>query len=145
MTLPLATPGIIIKDFLNDTIKWIGKIRHRRNHETDDENYINPVVRIGWTYLQGDNSGSITIPVTYGITFNDYPILFASVLGRRLVSGGAPTGIEDIISGILGYVSLNIHSIIKTQGSVTLYKEDPLTFTDDSYYAIAWIAIGKKD
>jgi hypothetical protein len=144
MTLPLATSEAIMRNFSNDLIKWIGKIRHRRNHETDDENYINPVVRIGWAYLQGDWTPDILINPSYGITFDDYPIFLGQALGRRPTNEGPPTDINDFNQDAESpiYVMANSHQ--KDQGYIYLGGTGPV-FSGNYYYGAVWIAIGKKD
>lgn len=123
----------------------VGKMKHRKNHNTHDENYDHVVVRMGWTYAQGNNGHTLPLYPAYGITYDDYPIVLASTGATRPVSEGTPQNINDLLYHHSVQQTVIVKSTSRGQCTLLLYREDPgIDFGSDTYFGVSWIAIGKK-
>jgi len=144
MSFTKAKTTDIVKDYLNARLLEIAKIRHTKNHNTNDENYTDVVIRQGWTYKQGANADELEIDVNIGMTYDDYPIISATCIGIRATTSGAPTGPEDF--DILALPGVIIDSIVTSHSTIKLHltRGTGANLLSTEYYGVSWITIGKK-
>lgn len=116
--------------------------KHKQTNTTD-ATVVNQVVRKGWGYIQGNNTVAINKTTSYGIAFDNVPVVLVSFNGFVLTTPPTDaTGCTGEVGGNLGsfiYASdvtvSNFRMNIEASGS---------SFTNASYYCYTWLAIGSS-
>lgn len=144
MSFEKAKTTHIAKDFINDRLSEIGKARHRKNHNTNDENYTDIVIRQGWTYIPGDGTPGFEEAVGIGITYDDYPTIFTNCIGMRLVTSGPPANPGDFNFLPPTLIITSAQTAVKNEFTLQAQIRDGSAFSASYYYGFSWIAIGQK-
>jgi hypothetical protein len=112
--------------------------QHRQD-DTTDSVVTDQVVRKGWGYIQGNGSAAASEAVTFGITYTDFPIVVASMIGYA--TSTPPSDQNDCISGGNFYIT---PTDVTTTAVTTLITIGSGTFSNSTYVCYSWIAIGSS-
>lgn len=105
----------------------------------------NLIIQHGWRYVQGNDAQSVMDAARlFTNAFNTVPLAFIiSPVGKRLVSSGAPTSLDDFGQG-LKILSAHAFSITKSGFSINIYTDTGDTLESTYYWGYSFIAIGVK-
>ncbi|QHO62982.1 hypothetical protein MICH65_0001 [Candidatus Chazhemtobacterium aquaticus] len=113
--------------------------QHRRDISTDSV-VNNQVIRKGWTYSQGAAVNQ-QATVSYGITFDDVPIVVAARAGNK-TAAPAPTSLSDCTSSTY-YIEKGVSmKNISTTGFQIEVGSSTGAYDTSDYVCFTWIAIG---
>lgn len=114
---------------------------HTQN-DTTDSIVFNQSIRKGWGYIQGNNTDNITKAVTYGMTYDDKPIIIATLLGYKDTS--APTTIDELSTTYTFAAGIIVLTPTVTGFTVSMEAEGGSSFINSKYYGFSWLSIGTK-
>jgi hypothetical protein len=144
MAFITATTSDIVRGFINDRLLEIAKVRHRKNHNANDENYTNVVIRQGWTYIAGADADETEIHIPVGITYDDYPTALAISIGLKETVSGAPTNPHDFDTWVDPPVVIQVGIFAKDEIYIHMKRTDGSNLVSTEYYGVSWMTIGKK-
>ena len=97
-----------------------------------------PTTLSGWGYIAGDDSTLVGETVAFGDTFDDFPVVIVSSLGRTT---STPADIGDLDLEAAD-VNVATQDVTTTNFFVNLREVTGGTLSSSSNYGYAWVAIG---
>lgn len=109
--------------------------------------YVNDVVELtGWGFIQGDGaSNSLSESVTFGITFDEIPIVTISYAGARTSASGAPSDAGDFNAGYGTDAATVVYGTkdVTTGGFTAIFRTLNNATLGTAYMGYTWKARGK--
>lgn len=115
------------------------KIMVLKQEITTDTYKANTIVLTGWTFKLGVASTVMQKAMTYGITFDDYPIVIVSECGHAGTSD--PTSLGDFTNAT-GESLAGCYNFT-TSGFGVNWKTNSGNFNNTIRYGATWMAIGE--
>jgi len=125
----IIASGIGIPDLLYDI--------HRQDIAANSAK-TDQTVRKGWTFKDGGGVPTQTIVITFGITFDEPPIVLVSACGSLI--NVDPTTIDDL--NAVGLCSVNCYGITTTGCTIIISGLDGANLANARRYGATWVAIG---
>ena len=138
-----GTRGIPTDDIRNDAVTGIKTTDllydvHRQN-DTTDSAVTDQTVRKGWGFKQGLAFPGMIENVSFGITFDDLPIVVAAFHGMAYSS---PDSLDDFTAS--DDIFVNVGPVSTTGFTINFWTRAGDNFSTSRWYAYTWIAIGTK-